>query len=137
MSKSSNQSPSANGVAPDPEVRPKPTRRRFFTAQQKLKILEETDRLPEGELGAYLRRKGLYSSALSRWRRAREKGLLAAMTPKKRGAPPKPPEARREAELEQEVKRLQKRLERAEKVIEVQKKMADLFGLLTDAPERP
>lgn len=130
-SKPTSPSPGQNGVppAPDPEVKPKSARRRTFTAKQKLNILEETDDLPEGELGAYLRRKGLYWSALSRWRKAREEGVLAAMTPRKRGASPKTPETRREAELEREVVQLGQRLERAEKIIEVQKKLFELLEL--------
>lgn len=124
--------PRLNGASavPDPEVQPRgKTRRRTFTAQQKLKILEETDNLPEGELGAYLRRKGLYSSALSRWRRGREQGTLAGLTPKKRGAPGKSPDAKRVAELEHDLHQLRRKLDRAEKVIEVQKKLCELFGL--------
>ena len=86
--------PGRNGVpatvpsAPDPEVKPKATRR-TFNAQQKLKILRETDGLEPGELGAYLRRRGLYSSHLSTWRKQREEGLLASLAPRKRGCPPR------------------------------------------------
>lgn len=125
-----NQSTSRNGVptAPDPEVKPKKATRRSFSAKQKLKVLEETDGLETGEIGAYLRRKGLYWSALSRWRKARDEGLLAAMAPRKRGAPPRPPHERRVAELEREVDRLRRKLDQAEKIIEVQKKLCELIG---------
>lgn len=131
MTNNTKQSAGQNGVplaasqpSPDSEVRPTKARRRTFSGQQKLRILEETDNLPEGELGAYLRRKGLYSSALSRWRKEREKGL----TPKKRGAPAKAYEVKRLAELEHEVQQLRQKLDRAEKVIGVQKKLCELFG---------
>ena len=63
---------------PDPEV-PEKARRRKFTAKYKLKILEQADRCSEpGEIGALLRREGLYSSLLSRWREQRDAGALAA-----------------------------------------------------------
>ena len=113
---------------PDPEVKPKATRR-TFTAQQKLKILKETDELEPGELGAFLRRRGLYSSHISTWRKQREEGLLASLAPKKRGCPPKPPEARRITELERENAQLRKLLDRAETIIDVQKKVCELLGL--------
>jgi transposase-like protein len=119
---------SATPAPPDPEVKPKATRR-SFTAQQKLRILRETDALEPGELGAYLRRRGLYSSHLSTWRKQREEGLLASLSPKKRGAPPKPPEARRVTELERELVQLRRKLERAETIIDVQKKLCGLLGV--------
>ena len=124
--------PGYNGTVaptpPDPEVKPKATRR-TFTSQQKLKILKETDELEPGELGAFLRRRGLYSSDISTWRKQREEGLLASLAPKKRGCPPKPPEARRVMELERESGQLRKKLERAETIIDVQKKLCELLGL--------
>lgn len=113
---------------PDSEVKPKLTRR-TFTAQQKLKILVETDGLSQGEIGAYLRRKGLYWSNLSKWRRQRDQGLLAILEPKKRGCLPLPPEARRVSELERELVQIRGRLDRAEKIIDVQKKLCELFGV--------
>ena len=116
---------------PDPEVKPKDGgTRRSFTAQQKLKILNETDDLGQGEIGAYLRRKGLYWSNLSTWRKMREKGLLAVLEPKKRGCQPQPPEVRRVNELERENGRLRKKLKRAEQIIDVQKKLCELLGLI-------
>lgn len=123
---------SRNGVSPpspppDPQVKPKA--RRSFTAQQKLKILSETDDLDQGEIGAYLRRRGLYWSNLSKWRRQRDQGLLIALEPKKRGCPPRPPETKRLAELERENSLLRKKLERAETIIDVQKKLCELLGV--------
>jgi len=119
-------------LPPDSEVKPKRTRR-TFTAQQKLKYLVETDNLSQGEIGSYLRRKGLYWSNLTKWRKQREEGLLAVLEPKKRGCSPLPPEARRTSELERELLHVRARLDRAEKIIDVQKKLCELFGV---APAR-
>ena len=115
---------------PNPEVIPMASRRQF-TAQYKLRILEEADRCrAPGELGALLRREGLYSSYLSRWRQAQERGKLAALSSKKRG--PKPssdPESEREiAKLRREKERLQARLAQAETIIDVQKNSQNCLG---------
>ncbi len=116
----------ANGAAepkaPDPEVSAKATRRRF-TPEYKVRILREVEGCSRpGEIGALLRREGLYSSLLSDWRRQRDDGALAGLSPLKRG--PKPsPEARRVAELEREIAGLRHRLKQAEIIIEVQKKL--------------
>ncbi len=91
-------SPSAGAAAPaaaglpDPEVVEKAGRRRF-TAKYKLGVLEEADRCAPGEIGALLRREGLYSSHLTTWRRQREAGALAALTPRKRGRQARVPDA--------------------------------------------
>ena len=70
----------------DPEVAAKPTRRQF-TAEYRLRILEEADRCTRpGEVGRLLRREGLYSSHLTAWRKARRNGSLQGLRPKKRGA---------------------------------------------------
>jgi transposase-like protein len=115
---------------PDPEVVPAVERRRF-TAEEKLRIVEEADRCTEpGEIGALLRREGIYSSYLSRWRRARDRGQLTALGVQQRG--PKPVSdaslAREVARLRREKERLQERLDRAETIIEVQKKLSQLLG---------
>jgi transposase-like protein len=112
---------------PDPEVKPKRTRR-TYTAQQKLKILLETDQLNQGEIGAFLRRKGLYWSHLTLWRKLRDEGLLLSLEPKKRGTAPRTPEDKRLSELERENARLRGKLDQAEKIIDVQKKLCELFG---------
>ena len=107
-------------------------RRRRFTAQEKLRVLKEADGCTRpGELGALLRREGLYSSHLSAWRAARQRGELAGLTPRRRGPLPQRPDPRdrRIAELERETRRLQARLERAEGLIEVQKKVSQLLGI--------
>ena len=76
----------AGTPVPDPEVVAKPTRRQF-SAEYRLRILEEADRCTEpGEVGRLLRREGLYSSHLSSWRKARRQGSLRGLTPNKRGA---------------------------------------------------
>jgi transposase-like protein len=116
---------------PDPEVVPTAERRRF-TAQEKLRILEEADACTEpGELGALLRREGIYSSYLSRWRRARDRGQLRGLSSKRRG--PKPAansELRREtAKLQRENEQLRARLAQAEAIIEAQKKLSEVLGL--------
>ncbi len=129
----------ATGVAPigallnppDPEVMEK-KRRRVFTAAYKLRILEEADACTKpGEIGALLRREGLYSSNLTTWRRQRDKGLLEALAPRKRGrkATPVNPLARRVAELERENQRLREGIKKAQTIIEVQKKISELMGI--------
>ena len=104
------------------------------TAQ--LRVLQQTDALPLGEVGAFLRREGLYWSNLTAWRKQRELGQLAGLAPKKRGpvARPEPSQSDRLVQLERENAKLRHKLERAEKIIEVQKKLADLLGL-NEAPD--
>src|SRR6266481_1799100 len=95
----------ATGVTEDVQVAAKP-RRRTYTAEYKRRILKEADACTTpGAVGALLRREGLYSSHLVEWRRARARGELAALTPKKRGRKPTPvnPRDRRIAELERHV----------------------------------
>ena len=107
-------------------------RRRRFSAAEKLRVLREADRCTKpGELSALLRREGLYSSHLSTWRAARQRGELAGLTPRARGPKAKPvdPRDKKIAELERETRRLQARLERAEGLIAVQKKVAQLLGI--------
>ncbi|MBA3939046.1 MAG: transposase [Planctomycetes bacterium] len=114
-----------------PEFTARP-HRRIFTAQDKLRILADTDRAADiGGIAAILRREGLYSSALTDWRRQRDAGALGALTPVKRGpkiAEPNPL-ATEVALLQKENARLALRLKRAEAVMEVQKKVAELLGI--------
>jgi transposase-like protein len=117
-------------AVPDVEVVAKPTRRRF-TAEYKRRILREADACTEpGAIGALLRREGLYSSHLTTWRAQRERGELAGLTPKKRGPTPKPqnPLAAKVAALEREVARQKARADRAETLVDLQKKVAELLG---------
>ena len=113
----------------DPEV-PAKGKRRQFTNEYKRRILAEADRCGPGEISALLRREGLYSSHLASWRDARDRGELGSATPKKRGPKPKAvdPGAKRIAELERENAKLKARAERAEFLVEMQKKMAALLG---------
>ncbi len=124
-------------VSPDPEV-PENKPRRKLTAKYKLRILAEADACSQpGQIGALLRREGLYSSSLTTWRRQRKKGLLQAMTPKKRGRKEKQknPLAKHVAQLENENRRLQLKLKKAELIIEAQKKMAEILGIAQDLNE--
>jgi hypothetical protein len=124
----------------DPEVLEKPLRRRF-NAQYKLRVLEEADSCAEGsgQLGTLLRREGLYSSNLTTWRRQRERGVLEALTPKKRGrkAKPEDPRDRRIRELERQAEGLQRRLKQAETIIEFQKKVCEILGIPLKGEETP
>lgn len=116
---------------PDPEV-PSKARRRVYTAAYKQRILEAADGCSApGEIGALLRREGLYSSLLSKWRHQRTSGAAAALEPKKRGRKARPvdPQAKRIAELERETVRLRKKLEQAETIIAVQKKLSQLLSI--------
>ena len=118
----------------DPEVKVKPERRRF-TAEYKLRILEEADNCTgPGQIGALLRREGLYSSNLTQWRLQRAEGVLQALTPRKRG-PKVDPLTEENAALRRRIDRLEAELKRAETIIEVQKKVSELLGL-TDPSNR-
>ena len=115
---------------PDVEVVAKAERRRF-TAEYKRRIVREADRCTKpGEIGALLRREGLYSSHLTTWRAARDRGELEGLSPKQRGPKATPPDPREKtiAEQEREIARLSKRAERAEALVELQKKLAVLLG---------
>ena len=118
-------------ASPSPELSDRP-RRRTFTAQDKLRILAETDRATAtGGIGAILRREGLYSSALTDWRRQRDAGAFTALVPGKRGpkaTDPSPLSAEVTA-LQRDNARLALRLTRAEAIIDIQKKVAALLGI--------
>jgi transposase len=116
---------------PDPEVFEKVPRRRF-TAAYKLRVIKEADQCTQpGEIGALLRREGLYSSHIATWRRQREDGILQSLKPKKRGRKKKPvnPSAGRIAQLEKENLRLKHQLRRAEIIIDAQKKISEILGI--------
>jgi transposase-like protein len=121
---------------PDPEV--KATPRRHFSAQEKLRILEEADACTEpGEVGALIRREGIYFSYLTRWRRARDRGQLDGLKSKKRG-PKKSADqelAQENAALRRENERLRVRLRQAETIIDVQKKLSQILGVEMPAQE--
>ena len=132
---------SSNGsepvAQPEPEVVPKAVRRSFCAAY-KLRIVEEADQCTErGQIGALLRREGLYSSQLATWRRLRDEGGLQALAPKTRGR--KASQDAREVEigaLRRENERLHKQLQQAELIIGAQKKLvAALEQTLTDSED--
>jgi transposase-like protein len=124
-------------VVPPTEVRPK-AKRRTFSASYKARILAEADKCTEpGKVGALLRREGLYSSHLTEWRAARKQGELEALEPKKRGPVPAPQPDARDREIEELKRQLAKvtiRAERAEALVDIQKKVA---ALLATPPEEP
>lgn len=112
------------------EVLAKAERRRF-TLEYKRRILQEADACTRpGELGALLRREGLYSSHLAAWRQARARNELDGSSPKKRGPKPRTehPDTKKYLALERENRRLRVRAERAEALVELQKKVAALLG---------
>jgi transposase-like protein len=126
-------------VRQEAEVAAKAQRRRF-SAEYKRRVLREAEACKRpGELGALLRREGLYSSHLAAWRAARRRGELAALVSKRRGPKPKRPDPRekRIAELERENRRLRARAERAEALVEVQKKLSVLLGVELPASNGP
>jgi len=112
---------------PDPEV-PAKVQRRRFTAEYRRRIVKQADACQAGELGALLRREGLYASHLRTWRRQREQGELAAGRARKRGPVAKVIDPRVHA-LEVENRRLQRKLQRAETIITLQKKVAEILGI--------
>jgi transposase len=120
-------------AVPNPEVTAKAMRRKF-TAEYKLRILKEADACTkQGQVGALLRREGLYSSNLTAWRRRIDEGLV----PKKRGPVARTPDPniRRIAQLEKDTARLTHKLKQAELIIEVQKKVAALLQGLEKVEE--
>lgn len=128
-----------NGVASarrNREVAEKPTRRRF-TIEEKLRILREADTCAPGTLGALLRREGIYSSHLAAWRQARDRGDFDPVSLRKRTKRKAEDQAsqRRIAELERENRKLTRRLERAELILDIQKKAQGLFREL-ESPEK-
>jgi len=130
-------SPDGGSVSrPDPEV-PEQAVRRKFTLEYKLRIVQEADHFTQpGQLGALLRREGLYSSYLSSWRRQRQEGLLSGLTPKKRGRKAKSKDSLQEENqrLRRENERLQTRLKQAETIIEFPKKLSEMLRIPREDP---
>lgn len=137
-------STTSNGFAPrssnshSSEIRPGTTRR-MRSAADKLRILQAYDAAPPGssERGALLRREGIYSSHISKWRKLRDQGMLGSLAPHRRGPKPVPskPLADELETLRKENARLQARLARAEAIIDVQKQVTHLLG--TSLPSLP
>jgi len=115
----------------DPEVVERPLRRRF-TADYKQRILTEVDDAADtGTVGRILRREGLYSSHLASWRKTRKQSQRVALEPQKRGPKPSPknPLQAENAKLTRENARLNKKLRRAELIIDLQKKVSQILGI--------
>jgi transposase len=126
---------SPGAVLADTEVVAKAQRRRF-TAEYKRQIVREADRCTtSGAIGALLRREALYSSHLTNWRAARDRGELEGLAPKPRGPKAVAPDPRDKkiAEQEREIGKWRKRADRAEALVEVQKQLAILLGTPLDS----
>ena len=122
---------------PDPEVQDRPQRRKF-TADYKRRMLAEIDSATaQGQVGAILRREGLYSSHVATWRKTREAAERRALEPKKRGpkAKAKDPLQVENVKLRRENEKLQTKLRRAELMIEIQKKVHEMLGI--ELPPEP
>lgn len=113
---------------PKTEVVSKPRRKQFSVAERQ-RILREADACQgSGEIGALLRREGIYSSYLTTWRKQKERGELDGLSPQKRG-PKVDPQAIELAKLRRENERLQKKLQQAELIIDIQKKVSQILGI--------
>jgi len=132
-SMSQNFSDKVNEEMPNTEVVAK-AKRKQFTVAEKQRILREVEACQgSGEIGALLRREGIYSSYLTTWRRQKENGELEGLSPQKRG-PKSNPDAIELAKLRREHERLKERMRQAELIIEVQKKVALMLGANLEAP---
>lgn len=128
--RASGKSPESSSSAPDTEVKVKPQRRQF-TRDYKLSILEQADQCNQpGQIGALLRREGLYSSHLTTWRRARRQGMLEGLSSHKRG--PKTAlitaQSKEVAQLQRRIRQLEDDLTKAHTIIDVQKKLSVLLN---------
>lgn len=127
----------APAPTPDPEVAAKAQRRKF-SAEYKLRIVEEADRATgPGAIGALLRREGLYSSHLVEWRRLRETGALSALSKKRGPKPTRNPLAEENCQLKAELLQVRKKLQQAEIIMDVQKKVSVLLGITVPETGRP
>ena len=123
-----------DGLRLNPEV-PERAKRRRFTAEYKMLIVQEADRCSAGEQGALLRREGLYSSHLAAWRRQRDTGALAAFGKKRGRKAKRSPEQEEIERLQREIGRLRRRVEQTEAIIAAQKKVAALEQALEGGTE--
>jgi transposase len=125
------------GVVPDPELVERASRRRF-TAAYKLSIVREADACSKpGEIGALMRREGLYSSHLGKWREQRDQGALGALEPKPRGPRAPSQDAVENVKLRRELERSQADLKTARRVIEVQGNVSALLEELLTKSATP
>ena len=117
---------------PPTEVKAKATRRRFGAKYKKQVLDDVAACTAPGEIGALLRREGLYSSHLTKWRLQAERGRAAGLEPKKRGPARQAadPRDKQLAELEKELAKATRRAERAEALVEIQKKLSELVGII-------
>lgn len=124
------------GKVPNPEVSDRPVARRY-TDEYKARILQEADQLEGKELGALLRREGLYRKHITEWRKQRDHAMQKWMEPQKPGPKPQPPNplADRLAQQERENAALQRKLKQAEAIIEVQKKISEILSIPLSPPE--
>ena len=125
----------AGNTTIDPEVKPQ-KERRVYSAEYRRRILKEAEACKPGEVGALLRKEGLYSSHLTKWRRQRAAGEMAGLASKKRGKQADP-QAREIAQLRKENLGLNQKLARAELIMAAPKKLADLVGLPMASPNEP
>jgi transposase-like protein len=125
--------PTEPPLLPAPEALPK-AKRRTFTTAYKQRIVREADACSQpGEVGALLRREGLYSSHLAEWRKQIAAGGLPGSQTRKRGRKAKlTPEQKVNARLQRENERLKEQLAQAELIIAAQKKVAELLGLMAE-----
>jgi transposase len=125
---SQSQSGTMEKAVPETEVVVK-AKRRQYTAEYKLRIIKEIENCQgNGDIGAVLRREGVYSSMLSKWKEQRNNGSLDGLSAQKRG-PKVDPNAAEVARLQRDNGRLRERLRQAELIIDVQKKVAQLLGI--------
>ena len=123
-------------AVPDPEVVVSASRRQFSPSYKRQIVAEAEQCSDNGQIGALLRREGLYSSHLSRWRQAQERGELEAAAGPKRGRPTDA-QAAENARLKRENERLQQALAQAQLVIDIQKKVSQLLGLRLTTTDEP
>jgi transposase len=118
------------------EITERPKRRRF-TIAEKRRIVAAADTSAPGTLGALLRREGIYSSLLATWRKQRDRGQFDATALRQRSTQKNDAQAlqRRNAQLEVENRKLNRRLQRAELILEIQKKAAGLLGIELKGPD--
>lgn len=126
LTSSSKQNGRASTQTPDPEVVPRATRRQFSAAYKRRIVTEAEACTDRGAIGALLRREGLYSSHLTNWRRELAAGTLGE---KRRGRPAKPLAAEN-AQLRRENERLRRELEKTQLIVDAQKKLAEVLGLM-------
>lgn len=121
------------GTGPDSEVKSKKSRR-IMSASYKLQVLEELDRCSTStERGAVMRREGLYASNVSTWRKERESGALSALNKQRGRKPTYDSDALKITVLENKIKQLEAELSQAEMVIDIQKKVSEMFGIKTQS----